>query len=54
MNKNIKVLKNSMVDLIDNPYINGCRFVGWKYGNYLFDLSTKINKNYNLSAKFEC
>lgn len=53
-NKSVKVLKNSMVDLIDNPYIEGCRFIGWKYGNYLFDLSTKINKDYNLSAKFDC
>lgn len=54
MNKSITVLKNSMIDLIDNPYIKGCRFIGWKNGNYLFDLSTKINKDYKLSAKFDC
>lgn len=53
-NKSITVLKNSMVDLIDNPYIDGCRFIGWRNGNYLFDLSTKINKDYELSAKFDC
>ena len=54
MKKHVKVLKNNMVDLIDNPYIDGCKFIGWKNGNYLFDLSTKIKKDYNLVAKFEC
>lgn len=53
-NKSINVLKNNMVDLIDNPYIEGCRFIGWKYGNYLFDLTTKINKDYKLVAEFDC
>ena len=54
MNKNVKVLKNNIVELIDNPFIEGCRFIGWKNGNYLFDLSTKIKKDYNLVAKFDC
>lgn len=54
MKKNVKVLKNNIVDLIDNPYIDGCKFIGWKNGNYLFDLSTKIKKDYNLVAKFDC
>lgn len=53
-NINVKVLKNSVVDLIENPYKDGCRFIGWTNGNYLFDLSTKVNKDYNLKAKFEC
>ena len=52
--KNINVIKNNTVDLIYNPYKNGCTFIGWKNGNYLFDLSTKINKDYKLEASFEC
>ena len=53
-NKSVKVLKNSMVGLIENPYKDGCTFVGWKNGNYLFDLSSKINKDYKLKASFDC
>lgn len=53
-NKSVKVLKNSIVGIIDNPYKDGCTFVGWKNGNYLFDLSSKINKDYKLKASFDC
>lgn len=53
-NKSIKVLKNSIVGLIENPYKSGCTFVGWKNGNYLFDLSSKINKDYKIKASFDC
>lgn len=54
MKKSIKVLKNNKVDLIDNPIVDGCKFIGWVNGNNLFDLSTKIKKDYNLVAKFDC
>ena len=51
--KEEKVLKNSMF-IIDNPIKKGCKFIGWKNINKLFDLSTKIKKDYNLVAKYEC
>jgi len=53
-NKSINILKDTVLKDIKNPYKIGCRFIGWKNGNYLFDLSTKINKNYKLDATFDC
>jgi len=53
-NKTVNILKNNMIGLIDNPYKEDCRFIGWKNGNYLFDLTTKINKDYKLKAEFDC
>ena len=50
----IRVLENSNLVNIKNPYKNGCRFVGWLDNNYLFDLSTNIKKDYKLKASFEC
>lgn len=50
----IRVLENSNLVNIKNPYKNGCRFVGWLDNNYLFDLSTNIRKDYKLKASFEC
>lgn len=52
--KEYKVLKNTKVILIENPKRVGCKFIGWKNNNYLFDLSTKINKDYKLEAVFDC
>lgn len=52
--KSFKILKNNKVGLIDNPYKEGCKFIGWKNGNYLFDLTTKINKDYKLKPEFDC
>lgn len=53
-NKVVNILKNNIVGIIENPYKENCRFIGWKNGNYLFDLSTKINKDYKLKANFDC
>lgn len=50
----IRVLENNHVSAIKNPYKYGCRFIGWKNGNYLFDLSTKVKHDYNLVATFDC
>ena len=49
----IKVLKDSIY-IIDNPTKIGCKFIGWKNNNKLFDMTTKINKDYNLKAEFVC
>ena len=48
-----RVLKNNMI-IINNPIKKGCKFIGWQNNNKLFDLSTKIKKDYKLVAKFEC
>jgi len=50
----IEILENDLINHIKNPYKYGCKFIGWQNNNYLFDLTTNINKDYKLKAKFEC
>lgn len=49
----VEVDNCSLVKIPDNPVKEGYRFVGWKKGSSLFDLSDKIDSNITLNASFK-
>lgn len=41
-------------NILDNPKKIGCKFVGWKYNNKLYDMTNNIKDISKLKPKFDC
>lgn len=49
----LEINKDGTITKPEDPVRDGYKFVGWYYGNELFDFNTKIDKNITLEARWE-